>query len=104
MWVMRAGLHLHPGEQRNSGAAQERNWEGLSLACNVVVSEFFRSGRYDLHFKSTDDSSGYITSDQWADLCKSFIREYPVVSTEDPFDQIDWEAGRSARLGRHPHG
>ncbi|KAK7832144.1 LOW QUALITY PROTEIN: hypothetical protein U0070_015291, partial [Myodes glareolus] len=74
----------------------------LVIGMHVIVSEFFRSGRYDLHFKS-DDSSGYITSDQRADLCKSFIRECPVVSTEDPFDQNDWEAGRSVRLGRHPH-
>ena len=73
------------------------------MGMHVVVSEFFRSGRYDLHFKS-DDSSGYIPSDQRADLCKSFIWEYPVVSTENPSDQIDWEAGQSARLGRHPHG
>ncbi|MEJ1269381.1 hypothetical protein NN561_000190 [Cricetulus griseus] len=37
----------------------------------------------------------YITPDLLADLYKSFIREYPVVSIEDPFDQDDWEAWKN---------
>ncbi|KAL1765775.1 alpha-enolase [Sigmodon hispidus] len=62
------------------------------ISMNVAASEFFRSGKYDLDFKSPDDSSRYISPDQLADLYKSFIRDYPVVSIEDPFDQDDWEA------------
>uniref|UniRef100_A0A8C8U624 phosphopyruvate hydratase n=1 Tax=Peromyscus maniculatus bairdii TaxID=230844 RepID=A0A8C8U624_PERMB len=62
------------------------------IGMDVVASEFLRSGKYDLDFKSPDDASRYITSDQLADLYKSFIRDYPVVSIEDPFDQYDWEA------------
>uniref|UniRef100_A0A8C8U7B5 phosphopyruvate hydratase n=1 Tax=Peromyscus maniculatus bairdii TaxID=230844 RepID=A0A8C8U7B5_PERMB len=61
------------------------------IGMDVVASEFLRSGKYDLDFKSPDDASRYITSDQLADLYKSFIRDYPVVSIEDPFDQYDWE-------------
>ncbi|ELW50698.1 Alpha-enolase [Tupaia chinensis] len=34
--------------------------------------------------------AGY--SDKLADLYKSFIKDYPVVSIEDPFDQDDWNA------------
>ncbi|EGW05056.1 Alpha-enolase [Cricetulus griseus] len=56
---------------------------------DVAISEFFRSGKYDLGFKSSDDPS---TPGQLADLYKSYIQEYPVVSIEDPFDQDDWEA------------
>ncbi|XP_076421793.1 alpha-enolase isoform X2 [Peromyscus maniculatus bairdii] len=62
------------------------------IGMDVAASEFFRSGKYDLDFKSPDDASRYITPDQLADLYKSFIRDYPVVSIEDPFDQDDWEA------------
>uniref|UniRef100_A0A8C9UJC0 phosphopyruvate hydratase n=1 Tax=Spermophilus dauricus TaxID=99837 RepID=A0A8C9UJC0_SPEDA len=46
----------------------------------------------DLDFKSPDDPSRYITPDQLADLYKSFVKNYPVVSIEDPFDQDDWKA------------
>lgn len=33
-----------------------------------------------------------LTSDQLADVYKDFVKNYPVVSIEDPFDQDDWEA------------
>uniref|UniRef100_A0A8I3RUK5 phosphopyruvate hydratase n=1 Tax=Canis lupus familiaris TaxID=9615 RepID=A0A8I3RUK5_CANLF len=59
---------------------------------DVAASEFFRSGKYDLDFKSPDDPRRYITPDRLADLYKSFIRGYPLVSIEDPFDQDVWEA------------
>ncbi|XP_059869617.1 alpha-enolase isoform X2 [Globicephala melas] len=62
------------------------------VGMDVAASEFFRSGKYDLDFKSPDDPSRYITPDELANLYKSFIRDYPVVSIEDPFDQDDWEA------------
>uniref|UniRef100_A0A8C6RE95 phosphopyruvate hydratase n=1 Tax=Nannospalax galili TaxID=1026970 RepID=A0A8C6RE95_NANGA len=62
------------------------------IGMDVAASEFFRSGKYDLNFKSPDDPNRYISPDQLADLYKSFIRDYPVVSIEDPFDQDDWEA------------
>ncbi|ELW67905.1 Alpha-enolase [Tupaia chinensis] len=57
------------------------------IGMDVAASEFFRSGKYDLDFKSPDDSSRYITPDQLADMYKSFIKDYPVASTEDLFDQ-----------------
>uniref|UniRef100_A0A452ET75 Enolase n=1 Tax=Capra hircus TaxID=9925 RepID=A0A452ET75_CAPHI len=62
------------------------------IGMDVAASEFYRSGKYDLDFKSPDDPNRYITPDELADLYKSFIRDYPVVSIEDPFDQDDWEA------------
>ena len=30
--------------------------------------------------------------------CKSFIRDYPVLSTEDALDQEDWKAGKKFPL------
>uniref|UniRef100_A0A2K5IV88 phosphopyruvate hydratase n=1 Tax=Colobus angolensis palliatus TaxID=336983 RepID=A0A2K5IV88_COLAP len=62
------------------------------IGMDVAASEFFRSGKYDLDFKSPDDPSRYISPDQLADLYKSFTKDYPVVSIEDPFDQDDWGA------------
>uniref|UniRef100_A0A7N5JUG2 phosphopyruvate hydratase n=2 Tax=Amniota TaxID=32524 RepID=A0A7N5JUG2_AILME len=59
---------------------------------DVAASEFYRDGKYDLDFKSPDDPSRYISPDQLADLYKSFVKNYPVVSIEDPFDQDDWPA------------
>uniref|UniRef100_A0A8I3WHZ3 phosphopyruvate hydratase n=1 Tax=Callithrix jacchus TaxID=9483 RepID=A0A8I3WHZ3_CALJA len=60
------------------------------IGMDVAASEFYRSGKYDLDFKCPDDPSRYISPDQLADLYKSFIKDYPVVSIEDPFDQDDW--------------
>ncbi|XP_072114612.1 beta-enolase [Mobula birostris] len=61
------------------------------IGMDVAASEFFRKGQYDLDFKSPDDPSRYISGDKLADLYKSFVSNYPVVSIEDPFDQDDWE-------------
>lgn len=44
---------------------------------DVAASEFYRDGKYDLDFKSPDDPSRYITSDELADLYKSFVKDYP---------------------------
>ncbi|XP_059536832.1 LOW QUALITY PROTEIN: alpha-enolase-like [Myotis daubentonii] len=62
------------------------------ISMDVAASKFFKSGKYDLDFKSPDDPNRYITHDNLANLYKSFIKNYPVVSIEDPFDQDDWEA------------
>uniref|UniRef100_A0A8C2ZAD3 phosphopyruvate hydratase n=1 Tax=Cyclopterus lumpus TaxID=8103 RepID=A0A8C2ZAD3_CYCLU len=62
------------------------------IGMDVAASEFYRDGKYDLDFKSPDDPSRYITPDELADLYKSFVKDYPVVSIEDPFDQDDWAA------------
>ncbi|KAK2092570.1 phosphopyruvate hydratase [Saguinus oedipus] len=62
------------------------------IGMDVAASEFYRSGKYDLDFKSPDDPSRYISPDQLANLYKSFIKDYPVVSIKDPFDQDDWGA------------
>ncbi|XP_043850701.1 alpha-enolase-like isoform X2 [Dromiciops gliroides] len=65
------------------------------IGMDVAASEFFRSGKYDLDFKSPDDASRYISPSELGDLYKSFIKDYPAVSIEDPFDQDDWEAWKN---------
>nr|XP_047907528.1 gamma-enolase isoform X1 [Anser cygnoides] len=64
----------------------------IVIGMDVAASEFHRDGKYDLDFKSPDDPSRYISADELGDLYQSFVRDYPVVSIEDPFDQDDWEA------------
>ncbi|XP_061104185.1 beta-enolase-like isoform X1 [Conger conger] len=63
----------------------------IIIGMDVAASEFFRDGKYDLDFKSPDDPSRYISGKELGDLYKSFIKNYPVLSIEDPFDQDDWE-------------
>uniref|UniRef100_A0AAY4DZF2 phosphopyruvate hydratase n=1 Tax=Denticeps clupeoides TaxID=299321 RepID=A0AAY4DZF2_9TELE len=64
----------------------------IVIGMDVAASEFYKEGKYDLDFKSPDDPSRYISPDKLADLYKSFVKDYPVVSIEDPFDQDDWQA------------
>uniref|UniRef100_G3N816 Beta-enolase n=1 Tax=Gasterosteus aculeatus aculeatus TaxID=481459 RepID=G3N816_GASAC len=63
----------------------------IIIGMDVAASEFFRSGKYDLDFKSPDDPTRHISGDQLGDLYRTFIKNYPVQSIEDPFDQDDWE-------------
>ncbi len=45
--------------------------------------------KYDLDFKTPgNDGSAKLTGAQLTDLYKEFLAKYPVVSIEDPFDQV----------------
>jgi len=64
----------------------------VTIGMDVAASEFYKDGKYDLDFKNENsDSSKWLTGDELGDLYKSFVKEYPVVSIEDGFDQDDWE-------------
>uniref|UniRef100_A0A8C6SKP0 Beta-enolase n=1 Tax=Neogobius melanostomus TaxID=47308 RepID=A0A8C6SKP0_9GOBI len=62
----------------------------IIIGMDVAASEFYRSGKYDLDFKSPDDPARHISGDKLGDLYRSFIKGYPE-SESDPFDQDDWE-------------
>ncbi|KAJ3272673.1 hypothetical protein HDV01_005309 [Terramyces sp. JEL0728] len=65
----------------------------VKIAMDVAASEFYKDGKYDLDFKnSQSDKSKHLTGAQLADLYRSFVAEYPIVSIEDPFDQDDWDS------------
>lgn len=49
----------------------------IIIGMDVAASEFFRSGKYDLDFKSPDDPSRHISGEQLGDLYRSFIKGYP---------------------------
>lgn len=65
----------------------------IEIGMDVAASEFHKSGKYDLDFKNPNsDASKFLTPDQLGQLYLDWIKEYPIVSIEDPFDQDDWDA------------
>jgi len=64
----------------------------IEIGMDVAASEFFQDGKYNLDFKSeSPDPSKVITPDQLAGLYQEFIKDYPMVSIEDAFDQDAWD-------------
>ncbi|CAH1404419.1 unnamed protein product [Nezara viridula] len=65
----------------------------IEIGMDVAASEFFKDGVYDLDFKNPQgDASLKIPADKLTELYHSFVKDYPIVSIEDPFDQDDWAA------------
>jgi len=65
----------------------------IEIGMDVAASEFYKEPKYDLDFKTKDkDDSGYITGKELGDLYHSFIKDYPIVTLEDVFDQDDWSS------------
>ncbi len=70
----------------------------VTVGLDVAASEFLvkRDGEnaYDLDFKtegSDKDLSAILSGDEMVEYYKKMIRDYPVMTVEDPFDQDDWE-------------
>jgi len=75
----------------------------VKIGMDVAASEFYKDGKYDLDFKTeNNDGKEVRTGEQLAALYQEFVKEYPVISIEDPFDQDDWEsyAKLTAALGK----
>merc|ERR1712059_202274 len=52
----------------------------------------YKNGKYDLDFKNPESKEeDWISNDALMGMYKGFIKDYPVISIEDPFDQDDWE-------------
>ena len=65
----------------------------VNIAFDAAASEFYKDGKYDLDFKNPNsDASKWLSGKELADLYLSYVKKYPIVSIEDPFDQDDWEA------------
>jgi enolase len=64
----------------------------VKIGMDVAASEFYtEEGKYDLDFKTkNNDKSQLKTNEELADLYREFVKEFPVISIEDPFDQDDW--------------
>ncbi|XP_023586799.1 beta-enolase [Trichechus manatus latirostris] len=84
-------LENHEALELLKTAIQEAGYpDKVVIGMDVAASEFYRNGKYDLDFKSPDDPARHITGEKLGELYKNFIKNYPVVSIEDPFDQDDW--------------
>lgn len=65
----------------------------VEIGMDVAASEFYKDGQYDLDFKNPQsDKSQWLSGEKLTDLYMEFIKEFPMVSIEDPFDQDHWDA------------
>jgi len=80
-----------------STAIEKAGYTGkIDIGMDVAASEFHKEGKYDLDFKNPQsDPSTYLEPSKLGDLYLEFIKEFPIVSVEDPFDQDDWDAWTS---------
>lgn len=63
----------------------------VKIGMDVAASEFFKDGKYDLDFKNPNSSETMKkTGDEMIKLYEEFVKEYGLISIEDPFDQDDW--------------
>merc|ERR1712086_115202 len=65
----------------------------IKIGMDVAASEFCKEGnKYDLDFKNANSKSAdWVSTDQLCEMYHGFIKDAPVVSIEDGFDQDDWE-------------
>ncbi|XP_058058932.1 enolase isoform X1 [Anopheles bellator] len=65
----------------------------VEIGMDVAASEFHKDGKYDLDFKNPkSDASAWLTPDALEGMYQGFIKDFPIVSIEDPFDQDHWDA------------
>merc|ERR1719402_504941 len=64
----------------------------IEIGMDVAASEFYKGeNTYDLDFKTDgNDGSQKIDGQKLCDLYMSYVKEFPITSIEDPFDQDDW--------------
>merc|ERR1712179_787975 len=65
----------------------------IEIGMDVAASEFYKGDNtYDLDFKTANnDGSQKIDGQKLCDLYMSYVKEFPITSIEDPFDQDDWK-------------
>jgi enolase len=68
----------------------------VKIGTDVAASEFYNADtkKYDLDFKHPEGSPDSMkkTADEMIEYYKVWMKNYPLVSIEDPFDQDDWDA------------
>lgn len=78
-------------------AIKTAGYEGkIKIGMDVAASEFYTNGKYDLDFKNEkSDPNAYLKPEELQNLYLDFVKNYPIVSIEDPFDQDAWESWAS---------
>ena len=71
----------------------------IKIGMDVAASEFYtKDGKYDLNFKKQPNDGSHVhTAQSLCELYKEFVRDFPIVSIEDPFDQDDWGSWAALR-------
>ena len=66
------------------------------LGLDVAASEFYENGKYNL--KGEDKE---LSTDELIEYFENLVKEYPIISIEDPVDENDWEGFKriTERLG-----
>merc|ERR1740121_1123599 len=65
----------------------------IKIGTDVAASEFFADGKYNLDFKTPNAAPEmFLSGEALADVYKGWVKKYPMISIEDPFDQDDWES------------
>ncbi|GBP75092.1 Enolase [Eumeta japonica] len=65
----------------------------LMIGLNAAASFFYKDGAYDINFKNPNSNpQEYLSAEQLCEFYLDDMREFPLVSVEDPFDNEDWEA------------
>lgn len=66
----------------------------VEIGMDVAASEFYKDNKYDLLWKTKQagQEASLLTGTQLADVYRGYVKEYPIVSIEDPFDQDDWDS------------
>ncbi len=65
----------------------------VKIGMDIAASEFFKNGVYDLDFKNPNNNGKMKkTGEKMIEIYKDLIKEYGIVSIEDPFDQDDWKS------------
>jgi len=75
----------------------------LGLATDVAASEFYDEKTAEYIFRA--EGGKKFTSEKLLERYLTWLKKYPLISLEDPFDQDDWAAwsGSLSRLGKKTH-
>ncbi|KAB2038075.1 hypothetical protein E1A91_D03G114600v1 [Gossypium mustelinum] len=79
-------------------AIEKAGYTGMiKIGMDVAASEFYtKDGKYDLNFKKQPNDGAHVRSPQsLGELYQEFVKDFPIVSIEDPFDQDDWSSWAS---------
>ena len=70
-------------------AAGLRPGEDMAISLDIAASNFGRGGRYRLARGGTGEGSRELVSGELADMLLGWLRDYPIVSIEDPLAEDD---------------
>jgi len=63
--------------------------EEIAIALDPAASEFYNSAKKKYVFKKSDQSAH--SSEQMVKFWSDWVRQYPIVSLEDGFSEVDWD-------------